>query len=260
MKNKNNIAFSVILPVYNQASFVRRAIKSMMAQTYDNWELIIVNDGSTDRTAEFVASFIDGARVRYISSPENEGLGRALNRGLDAASNDYITYLPADDFYDGSHLEKMADAFRDNENAAVVFSGIRYDESEEPGVMSWRTCKGTVPGHALQLVQTAHRKTEDRWTEREELVTEDFLSCSGVSLPAVACSCQRERLHANGPVIRFSGIRYVVNVMVAVSINTEHTIMCQDLCDSGRRDIRLWMKRRLMRNTGDRYRQPAETG
>lgn len=66
MKNKNNIAFSVILLVYNQASFVRRAIKSMMAQTYDNWELIIVNDGSTDRTAEFVASFIDGARVRYI--------------------------------------------------------------------------------------------------------------------------------------------------------------------------------------------------
>lgn len=97
MKNKNNITCSVILPVYNQASFVRRAIKSMMAQTYDNWELIIVNDGSTDRTAEFVASFIDGARVRYISSPENEGLGRALNRGLDAASNDYITYLPADD-------------------------------------------------------------------------------------------------------------------------------------------------------------------
>ena len=197
MKNKNNIAFSVILPVYNQASFVRRAIKSMMAQTYDNWELIIVNDGSTDRTAEFVASFIDDARVRYISSPENEGLGRALNRGLDAASNDYITYLPADDFYDGSHLEKMADAFRDNENAAVVFSGIRYDESEEPGVMSWRTCKGTVPGHALQLVQTAHRKTEDRWTEREELVTEDLfimfwrkLTRRGVFVPTGTATCE----------------------------------------------------------------------
>ena len=161
MKYKNNIAFSVILPVYNQASF------------------------------------IDGARVRYISSPENEGLGRALNRGLDAASNDYITYLPADDFYDGSHLEKMADAFRDNENAAVVFSGIRYDESEEPGVMSWRTCKGSVPGHALQLVQTAHRKTEDRWTEREELVTEDLfimfwrkLTRRGVFVPTGTATCE----------------------------------------------------------------------
>lgn len=97
MKNKNNIAFSVILPVYNQASFVRRAIKSMMAQTYDNWELIIVNDGSTDRTAEFVASFIDGARVRYISSPER------ITRNV-MAVRDSLTF--------DSHVDELTAFFR----------------------------------------------------------------------------------------------------------------------------------------------------
>lgn len=66
----------------------------------------------------------------------------------------------------------MAKAFGDGNDTAVVFSGIRYDDSKEPGVMSWRTCKGAIPGHALQMVQTAHRKTEDRWTERDECVTE----------------------------------------------------------------------------------------
>lgn len=97
MKNKNNIAFSVILPVYNQASFVRRAIKSMMAQTYDNWELIIVNDGSTDRTAEFVASFIDGARVKYISSLER------ITRNV-MAVRDSLTF--------DSHVDELTAFFR----------------------------------------------------------------------------------------------------------------------------------------------------
>lgn len=197
MENENKICFSVILPVYNQASFVRRAIKSILAQTYDEWELIIVNDGCTDHTADFVMSFLDDKRIKYLANIENEGLGRALNRGLDVASNDYIAYLPADDFYDASHLENIAAVFREKNNAAVVFSGIRYDDSEEPGVMSWRTCKGAIPGHALQLVQTAHRKTSDRWIERDECVTEDLfimfwrkLTRRGVFIPTGNVTCE----------------------------------------------------------------------
>ncbi len=84
------IRFSVLMPTYNQSAFIRRAINSLMQQTYKEWELIIINDGCTDETEEFIADYLDDERVTYIKNEENMGLGHALNRGLDAAKYEHI--------------------------------------------------------------------------------------------------------------------------------------------------------------------------
>lgn len=91
-------AFSVIMPTYNQAAFIRRAIASLLRQTFDKWELIIVNDGSTDNTEEFLKSYLSDRRIKYVRNKVNKGLGFALNQGLNAARYNYVAYLPSDDF------------------------------------------------------------------------------------------------------------------------------------------------------------------
>ena len=102
-----NLHISIIMPAYNQAAFIRRAILSLYAQTHPEWELIIVNDGSTDDTEAFIRDFLSDDRVTYIKNEENQGLGRALNQGLDAACHDLVAYLPADDCYFENHLETL---------------------------------------------------------------------------------------------------------------------------------------------------------
>lgn len=197
MEEWSETAVSVIMPVYNQGAFVRRAIESLMAQTHERWELIIINDGCTDRTDDFLSSYLSDSRVKYVKNEKNRGLGCALNQGIEQAVYDIIAYLPADDFFDARHLEVMVRTFCSNDDAVLVFNGIRFDESLESGVMSWRACKGVIPGYSLQLVQTAHRRTADRWVERNELVTENLfimfwykLSRRGVFVPTGEVTCE----------------------------------------------------------------------
>lgn len=81
--------FSVIMPTYNQSSFIRRAIFSLQKQTYEEWELIIINDGSTDETEFFIADFLDSPKITYIKNEENMGLSYAINQGLDVAKYEF---------------------------------------------------------------------------------------------------------------------------------------------------------------------------
>lgn len=85
--------FSVIIPTYNRASMLPKAIESVLAQTYPNWELIIVDDGSTDNTKELVANFIEkDGRIKYIYQ-ENAERSAARNNGIKNAKGEYICFL-----------------------------------------------------------------------------------------------------------------------------------------------------------------------
>jgi glycosyltransferase involved in cell wall biosynthesis len=91
--------FTVIMPTFNQAAFIRRAIHSLQYQIYENWELIIINDGCTDNTEDILSEFSIDKRIHFIKNKGNQGLGHALNQGLDVAIFDHIAYLPSDDFF-----------------------------------------------------------------------------------------------------------------------------------------------------------------
>ncbi len=199
MKSRYNdtYAFSVIMPTYNQAAFIRRAIASLLKQTCNRWELIIINDGSTDNTEEFVKSYLSDVRITYIHNKINRGLGFALNQGLNVARYNYVAYLPSDDFFDVGHLESLGKKLWTDERVVLAFSGIRFDASAEAGVISLRSCKGAIPGYCLQLAQVGHRKTVERWIEREECVSEDLfylfwrkLMCRGTFIPTGKVTCE----------------------------------------------------------------------
>ncbi len=166
--------FSVIMPTYNQASFIRRAILSLQKQTITNWELIIINDGSTDDTVFFISDLLENSNIKYIENDNNMGLGYALNQGLDAANYKYIAYLPSDDFYYENHLESLMDKFITYSDAILVFSGLRYYINDIMVNFPNTESKGLKDSQPLQLVQTAHKKTKDRWLERKEWVCESL--------------------------------------------------------------------------------------
>jgi len=157
---------SVLMPVYNQASFVTRAIESLILQSYTNWELIIINDGSTDDTKNIISHYLDNPQISYFENEKNAGLGAALNKALEKAQYGLIAYLPADDVYYHDHLQFLVDKLDENLEAILSFSGIRHHYNQ--------TVTGQLEGFWLQLVQCLHKKTNDRWTERDELVTDDL--------------------------------------------------------------------------------------
>ncbi len=157
---------SVLMPTFNQAAFIRRALESLRAQTFVDWELVIVDDGSTDATQEIIASYLSDERIRYIRLASNHGLGAALNVATALARAELIAYLPSDDVYYADHLAMLATCLEGDPAAALAYSGIRHHYN--------RVATGQIDGYSLQLVQVMHRRTSERWLERDALVTDDL--------------------------------------------------------------------------------------
>jgi glycosyltransferase involved in cell wall biosynthesis len=97
---------SVVMPVYNAEKYLRSAIESILSQTYKNFELLILNDGSVDQTNNIIASFND-PRIRVLSSEKNFGLVYQLNKGIENAAGKYIARMDADDIAVASRLQRQ---------------------------------------------------------------------------------------------------------------------------------------------------------
>ncbi|HRN66659.1 MAG TPA: glycosyltransferase [Promineifilum sp.] len=115
---------SVIIPCYNQGRFLKFAIDSVIAQTFEEWEVIIVNDGSTDDTAQVVAGY-DDARVRYVYQ-ENRGLSAARNTGLRESHSEYVAFLDADDAWTPSFLQHSLLPMLNDQRPGMVYSRYRF--------------------------------------------------------------------------------------------------------------------------------------
>ncbi|MDW8105871.1 MAG: glycosyltransferase [Armatimonadota bacterium] len=98
---------SVITPAYNVAPYIRQCIESVQAQTLTDWELVIVDDASTDDTVQVVQKYLSDPRIRLLQNVRNSGAGYTRNRALDAARGEWIAVLDADDWYAPQRLEKL---------------------------------------------------------------------------------------------------------------------------------------------------------
>ena len=115
------IAISVIVPCYNQGEFLENCIGSVLKQTFQNWECIIINDGSTDETEKITLSLSKkDNRIKYISQP-NSGVSAARNMGIRDAKGEFILPLDADDYISDNFLEIALQKLSNSTSLKVVF-------------------------------------------------------------------------------------------------------------------------------------------
>ena len=127
-----NDLVSVIMPSYNTDKFIKQSIESVIDQTYKNWELIIVDDCSTDNTDDVVASISD-ERIIYLKNKVNSGAAMSRNRALREAKGRWIAFLDSDDLWSPDKLEKQIKFMEDND---YHFSYTNYKEINEDGKLT----------------------------------------------------------------------------------------------------------------------------
>ena len=126
-----NAFISVIIPVYNVSEYVERCVNSLLEQTYQNLEIILINDGSTDNSGDVCCQIRDKnpEKIVYIEQ-ENQGVSAARNAGLDVARGEYIVFIDADDWVSPIYIEKLYSAV-DETNADLAACGFIEWHSEE---------------------------------------------------------------------------------------------------------------------------------
>lgn len=126
-----NPKFSIIVPLYNKAPYIRKALDSVVSQTCTDWECIVVDDGSTDNSADVVRELVIGNsklvndQFRLISQP-NAGVAAARNNGVKASHGEYVCFLDADDWWEPMFLEEMDGLIKDNPDAGLYATNYVY--------------------------------------------------------------------------------------------------------------------------------------
>lgn len=119
---------SIISPVYNAAGYVADAIRSVIAQTYSDWELWLVDDGSSDESVKVISQFLDDDRIRLIELKENKGAAYARNTGIKMSTGRYIAFIDSDDLWAVDKLEKELKFMADT---GAVFAYTAYEFGDE---------------------------------------------------------------------------------------------------------------------------------
>jgi glycosyltransferase involved in cell wall biosynthesis len=117
--------FSIVIPLYNKESFIENTIKSVLNQRYTDFELVIINDCSTDSSLELVSRF-DDPRIKIITHQKNKGLSASRNTGIQNAAADYIAFLDADDLWKPNFLSEIHQLITDFPEASLF--ATNYEE------------------------------------------------------------------------------------------------------------------------------------
>ena len=120
--------FSVILPVYNVENFLSKCLDSVLSQDFSDYEMIAVNDGSTDGSAKILSEYKKKTNKLKVISQKNKGLGGARNTGIDNASGEYLIFLDSDDYIEKCMLKELDNCLSEHDVDILAFDGIRVTE------------------------------------------------------------------------------------------------------------------------------------
>lgn len=180
-------AISVLMPVYNGERFLREAIDSILSQTFRDFELIIINDGSTDNTESIIQSYSD-SRIKYVKNEKNLKLIKTLNKGIGLAKGKYIARMDADDVSLPNRLE-LQYAFMESHSNVGASSSLIYSMSETgivKGISKYYGCTTTMSClyssllrsplvHPVSIIRTSLLKEIKYSDTKDALHIEDFV-------------------------------------------------------------------------------------
>ena len=154
------------MPAFNAERYIGKALESVRSQTYQNWEIIVTNDGGTDGTAQIVAEFAQRTSqlVRILEHEQNSGLSAARNTAMRVAGGEYIAFLDADDFWLPDHLERVC-AVLASGKADLVYSGAIVFRETASGEME------LLPSDPIEVTKT-----------RIDLFQRNFINPSGAAI------------------------------------------------------------------------------
>lgn len=127
----NNTLVSIIVPIYNYKSYLRKCIDSLLKQNYENIEIILVDDGSSDGSAEICRDYAEKSNKIVLLTQENKGVTAARLAGLERAAGEYVTFVDADDWIEDNHIEILISQMTDRCDL-VACGAIREDSGTEP--------------------------------------------------------------------------------------------------------------------------------
>ncbi len=157
---------SVVIPAYNAMTYLPQTIANVLEQTYTDFEVLIVNDGSTDNVVEWVAQISD-SRV-WLISQENQGLAKTRNTGIRKSQGEYLAFLDADDLWESTKLAKQVEILDNHPEVGLVYSWVTY--LNQHGKSTGRTVCYQAEGNV--------------WSE---LVTKNLIECGSVPMVRRAC-------------------------------------------------------------------------
>lgn len=167
--------FSIIIPTYNRAVFLPKAIESVLSQTYTDWELIIVDDGSTDNTKDVVSQYSD-SRIRYIYQ-DNAERSAARNNGIARANGYYVCFMDSDNYMKPDRLEKLSTYIEKENKLACYYTGIEY-------INELTGCGNIKEGHSYPFPMDVN------------LLIQDI-----IATPQICCAIEILRRHQFNPVL-----------------------------------------------------------
>jgi glycosyltransferase involved in cell wall biosynthesis len=142
---------SIILPAYNCEKYISEAVNSILQQVYDNFELIIINDGSTDNTSSILASISD-QRMRVLNNDGNKGLIYSLNRAIDESKGEFIARMDADDIATNDRIEKQVHWLLHHPDTAAVGTFIKIIDEQSVEKGEWLLDRQTSTHDAIKKV------------------------------------------------------------------------------------------------------------
>ncbi len=142
---------TVVLPLYNQAQYVSEALTSVLSQTHQDMEIIVVDDGSSDGGSQVVQSMAD-SRVRLVRQP-NQGVSSARNRGIEMATSKYVAFLDADDYWQPQFLQCCLTFLKQHPTVGTVYTNVTDERTGRPRIEGPGCPEGIIPDYFISVLR-----------------------------------------------------------------------------------------------------------